>query len=353
MAPYRLKGLYKYRDSKNWWFRFTDPETGKRRAVSLGTDDEAKAIQEARAILGGNLMIDAAPTGTLTREIDSYLIYAQQREKKAMTPGSARNVRYALRVFIKDTGITSLDSITVPLVTAWVRGLKAAGKSQDTLRSYASYLKTLTRYLHTHGKMRKDLLEKYELPGATPQGRQNWLKKDVVKRIIEAAGDDDHLKFILYCGFHAGLRRNEIGMAKVGWFDVDAGLLHAQNMPDEAFTLKDRDNRTIDLTNEFRAFLTRYLEGRDNPGEFVLCPNKTERGANKYRYDFRRLVESHFRKVGVDCSCHDMRRSFASNLVSAGVSIYTISRWLGDRVDVVERHYGYLAPGTGEINKLV
>jgi integrase len=45
--------------------------------------------------------------------------------------------------------------------------------------------------------------------------------------------------------------------------------------------------------------------------------------------------------------CHDMRRSFASNLVSAGVSIYTVAKWLGDRVDVVEKSYGYLAPNTG------
>jgi integrase len=216
---------------------------------------------------------------------------------------------------------------------------------------YASYVKTFTRWLHSHGKLKADPLATYDLPAEKAQGRKNWVKKDVVKRIIES-GDDDDLKFILYAGFHAGLRRGEISMAKVGWFDVSAGLIHAQNMPEEGWTIKDRDNRTIDMTDEFRAFLTGYLEGRD-PGEFVLHPHKTQRGEWKYRYDFRRLAETHFRKVEVECSIHDMRRSFASNLVSAGVSIYTVSKWLGDRVDVVERHYGYLAPGTGEINKLV
>ena len=30
-------------------------------------------------------------------------------------------------------------------------------------------------------------------------------------------------------------------MAKVFWFDVDHGLIHVQNMPDEEFALKDRE----------------------------------------------------------------------------------------------------------------
>jgi hypothetical protein len=38
--------------------------------------------------------------------------------------------------------------------------------------------------------------------------------------------------------------------------------------------------------------------------------------------------------------------------VSSGVAIYTVAKWMGDRVDVVEKSYGYLAPNTGEINKV-
>ena len=37
MSAKRTKGLYKYSDSKNWWFRYNDPLTGKRKAVSLCT----------------------------------------------------------------------------------------------------------------------------------------------------------------------------------------------------------------------------------------------------------------------------------------------------------------------------
>jgi integrase len=365
MSAKRTKGLYKYRDSKNWWFRYSDPITSKRKAVSLGTDDEGTAVQRAQAILAGNLM--ATRADQIDREIDEYLIDAQEREKNPMSPDSAKTVRYVLKLFVKEASIRWPAEINEQKVALWVRGLRAAGRSQQTLRMYAAYIKTFTRVLYASGKLKFDPLAKYDLPAEKATGRQNWLSKHVVRQIIAAvkpkigphskpdgvelakrAADD--LKFILFGGFHAGLRRKEIGMAKVFWFDLDHGLIHAQNMPDEEFTLKDRDNRTIDMTDEFKDFLNEYLRNR-KPGEFVLRPQKIK-GIWKYRYDFSRMVEGHFKNVGVKCSIHDMRRSFASNLVSSGVSIYTVAKWMGDRVDVVEKSYGYLAPNTGEVNKV-
>jgi hypothetical protein len=44
-------------------------------------------------------------------------------------------------------------------------------------------------------------------------------------------------------------------------------------MPDEDFTLKDRDNRTIDMTDEFKTFLTDYLRDRKPGG---LCAEAAE-----------------------------------------------------------------------------
>jgi integrase len=284
-----------------------------------------------------------------------------------MSPDSAKTARYVLKLFVKDSKVRWPSEINEQKVAIWVRGLRAAGKSQQTLRMYAAYVKTFTRVLHASGKLKIDPLVQYSLPSEKATGRQNWIRKHDVRQIIAAvkpkvgphskpAGiekarrEAEDLKFILYAGFHAGFRRKEIGMAKVFWFDLDLGLIHAQNMPDEGFTLKDRDNRTIDMSDEFKAFLTEYLKDR-KPGEFVLWPQKSQ-GAWKYRYDFSRMVEGHFKNVGVKCSIHDMRRSFASNLVSSGVSIYTVAKWMGDRVDVVEKSYGYLAPNTGEINKV-
>jgi integrase len=193
------------------------------------------------------------------------------------------------------------------------------------------YVKTFVVWLYKSGHPASNALECYDLPEEKPMGRKNWLRKAEVAKVIGAvepkysanakpttiekarqAAED--LKFILYCGFHAGLRRREISMAKVFWFDLDHGLIHAQNMPEAGYTLKDEDNRTIDMSDGFSAFLIDYLKNRKS-GEFVLRSEKAQ-ATWKYRYDFSTMVEGHFENVGVRCSidvtpfCSHNRRVF-------------------------------------------
>jgi hypothetical protein len=112
--------------------------------------------------------------------------------------------------------------------------------------------------------------------------------------LLEAAGSDPVLKFALLSGFDAGLRREEISEARVGWFDLEL---------------------------------------------------------NKYRYDTNKRVRSHIKRCGIKCSIHDMHRSFASMRVSDGTSIYKVARWLGDGIVVTARSYGHLEPQDDEINR--
>lgn len=156
------------------------------------------------------------------------------------------------------------------------------------------------------------------------------------------------LKFALFCGFDAGLRRNEVSEARVNWFDLENGLLHVSNNGD--FVTKDRDNRTIPLTNRFAEFLKGYLAGRDS-SHYVLAAEKTAKAETKYRYDTSKRVRSHFERLKINCTFHDMRRSFASTRASAGVSIYKIAAWLGDGIVVVSKSYGHLAPKDADVNK--
>src|SRR4029077_15812792 len=103
-----MKGLYKFSNSRIWWFRWT--EGGKRYAVSLKTDDEAVAITKARAILAEGLSIPSHVT-SLDHLITQYLRIAQERTKKPLRPETAKNVGYVLQLFVRETGITSVGEI--------------------------------------------------------------------------------------------------------------------------------------------------------------------------------------------------------------------------------------------------
>ncbi len=324
------------------------------------------AIQKARAFIAGEVIrrAESIVAGTPTDKlIESYLVQAKARRRKPMRPETAKTVGLVLRKFARDVKLIDPKKLDSRLVEGWLDRLHRDGKSQETLRSYTRDIKTFARWLNGRGLCGPLVID---LPDRKPKVRKTWLRKEEVAKILEAVKPKigphstpsgrlkaeeaaRELKFILYCGFHAGLRRREIGMAKVNWFDLKAGLLHVAN--DEEFTSKDSENRTVPLTDEFRKFLEEYLVGR-KARDFCIQSDRLA-GVGKYRYDFQRSVRSHFHRLSIDLDIHGMRRSFASNLVSEGESIYIVAQWLGDGVQVVQKHYAYLAPHSGTINRLV
>jgi integrase len=336
----KIKGIYQMPGSRFYWYRWS--QGGKRFAVSLKTDDLPEAIKKVREIQAGRLQVQwdspsEGPETMATKVVEDYLQKSQRRAKKPMRPGTAARQGAILLKFLKDTKINDVRYITLPVVEKW---LGSAGESLDTKHTYA-------RVLHTFIKHLKLPITGFDIPERAANGRKSWLSLDEANRVIEASKDPD-LKFVLLCGFDAGLRKSEIIAAKVGWFDLKAGLLHVQNDVGSGFILKDRENRAIPLTEKFKTFLDGYLAGR-NPNEYVLKPDQGK-GKSEYRYDFKRALYTHFEKCGVVCSIHDMRRSFASNRVSKGRSIYKVAKWLGDGVQVVERSYGHLAPADSDID---
>jgi integrase len=346
-----IRGLYKYAGSKFYWYRWT--EDGMRRAVSLQIDDLTEAVAKIRQIQAGALFArweKAEPVRTPARKlVEQYLRVAQDRSKKPMRPDTARRQGYILYKFLADRGIEHAGEISPGQIDEWLRGLKDEKRSADTLHTYARGLHTFVSYLVKVKLVGGDLLKEFDIPERAAVGRKNWLSSQEVQRVI-AESKDPSLTFVLFCGFHAGLRRNEICNARVGWFDLASGVVHIQNDPGSGFVLKDRVNRTVKLSTPFKEFLDVFLRDRDL-GDYVIHPDKVQ-GVWRYRYDFDQTYQTHMRRCGVKCSIHDMRRSFASNLVSAGESIYIVAKWLGDGVEVVERSYGHLAPSAGNINRL-
>lgn len=134
--------------------------------------------------------------------------------------------------------------------------------------------------------------------------------------------------------------------ARPEWFDLDHGLLHVQATP--TFSPKGRDNRTIPLTDEFKAWLADEFKLRS---PFMLA-SAVQHGKYRYRYDFRKPFQALVKRLKLGVTFHDLRRTFASLHVSKGTSIYKVAVWLGDDVDVVQDTYGHLIPQDKTINDI-
>lgn len=333
-----LKNLYLKRGSY-WFARQTG---GVRKWVNLQTGDLSDAVRKAAEIAHNPLV---TPKKNLEHEINRFVAYKLRMNRYSKQ--SAVTKAIALRQFAASVpqSFTSV-SVNREHVQRFYSGLQER-VTESTAQGYMMTLRSFFRWCSEVERTRVDNpVAKVALARHEAKGRLRFCTKKQKNELIANALTDD-LRFILYCGFDAGLRRGEIDQARVNWFDGRS--LHVRKTA--TFRPKDREERSIPLTRPFAKFLKRYLKGKD-PDDFAMMPEVTQ-GLWRYRYDFRRPFTDYMEAQGCAwVTPHVMRHSFASILASAGKSIFKISEWLGDSVRVVQRHYAKLSPGDSDIHAL-
>jgi integrase len=214
--------------------------------------------------------------------------------------------------------------------------------AESTAQGYITTLRSFFNRLFEARKVRANVVKGVKLARLDSNGRKLFCTPAQRDKLIAGCNRDD-LKFTLFCGFHAGMRKQEIIEARPDWFDLKAGAIHVRKT--DTFRPKDREDRTIPMTKAFKAFLKIY----QLRSPFMLHPD-VPRGKSRYRWDFRRPWSEYVAKQ--NCSWvtpHIARHTFASLLASAGISIYKIAQWLGDDVRVVQKHYAKLLPKDEDI----
>ncbi len=343
-----MKGLF--RRGRTWWVRFTPAPGAAQQRFSLGTDDEVKAITAAQDLIRRMGTAAMAVAGSCEAEIEAYLV-AKKRDGLAASTLQSRG--YVLRQFAAHTAAVSPQLISRAAVEKWYNGQRA--KSEHTAADYLATVKVWFKWLLDEGRLTQDQASLVKPPKKLPKKlpmrmRRTFLMPDQARQLLEAC-DDPGLKFAVYCGLHAGMRKGEIIEARPEWFDMTEGLIHVQATP--TFEPKTRDCRTIPMTDEFKAWL---LDEYKLHSPFMLLPHKKVKGrkinsTHRYRYDFRTAFENLTAACQFEVTFHDLRRTFASLLVSRGVSLYKVAKWLGDTTAVVENTYGHLIPKDDQINE--
>jgi len=328
-----MKGLYQR--GNVWWLRYT--YGGRQLRESLKTENEAAAITLAKEILE---QPDRQAARAWEHELTDYLNQRTAAGKMSANAASARKA--VLMRFALERDVTHPSQVDPRMVEDWYRSQQRS-IAEITAQTYVGWLKTFMGHLVDKRMLRTNPVA-VDFDRAKKAKRRPFCTAEQVRSIMDAA-ETDEMRFILYCGFHAGLRRGEIVEARPEWFDLKEGLLHVQRS--DTWETKDRDDRTIPLTAEFITFLSHY----GLPSPFMLPGRKMSRARRwRYRYDFRKPFEDTVKRAGLPwVTPHAMRRTFASLLVSRGVSLYKVAIWLGDLERVVQDHYGSLIPKDADI----
>lgn len=167
--------------------------------------------------------------------------------------------------------------------------------------------------------------------------RLRFLSKTECQALIKAC--DNHLRPIVICAVNTGMRKGEILGLK--WDDVD--LVHG-------FILlqitKNGERREIPINNTLLATLKDLFKGTvERPRRidipYVFYDKRTDGRYNNVQKSFNKAMKG----AGIkDFRFHDLRHTFASQLVMAGVDITTVKELLGHKTLTMTLRYAHLAP---------
>jgi site-specific recombinase XerD len=342
-----------YRRGEVYWLAFQ--RAGKRRWITLETSDPLEAVQRAEKLRAHKFSDEPTP---MSGAIERFL--AEKKRLNEFSRATARVHGAALKEFSQRVESRDLDAITARLAGYHYAALQGR-VAETTAQIHIRALKAFFTWCVKEKLCRGNPFAELRLAKIDQKARVAFCTKAQRDALIAAAPTDD-LRFILLAGFDAGLRKNEIIEARVFFFDLKGHAIHLQNTA--TLRLKDNEARPIPLTKRFRKFLMGYLKGK-KPGDFALKP-EVAHGKGTYRYDFHRPFNDFLDEFtsegepigrrtmtsnGSRVTAHVMRHTFASLLVQAGVSIYKVAKWMGDGVEVVEDHYGHLAPRDADIER--
>lgn len=206
---------------------------------------------------------------------------------------------------------------------------------------------TINRELTTLKSMYNQALNRGIFHGTNPVNKINYLKigkqpdrilsdNEFLKLYRSAA---DHLKPILKCAINTGMRKSEI--LKLEWKDVD--------ILEERITVRDTKNldfRIITISEPLKQmFISMKKES-----EFIF----TYEG--KQIKECYRSFKTALKNSGIQtCRFHDLRHTFATNLIMNGYNIVTVQELLGHKSLLMTRRYSHPTPENKKnaVNSLV
>lgn len=320
-----------YLRGKIWWLAIT-ADTGKRHYVSLSTKKLDEAIKKAAAIR-------ARPSIRLPAEwAQESAIYLAERIKEGrLSPIYARSRRTTLKLFATENDIDQPARVTTKMLQAWHDG--RASKNPETAKHYVLHVRAFLGWLVTKNRLQLNPAVGVRFHSHPARTRDVFVERTKIAHLIDNAPNDE-LRLIMLLGFECGMRRTEICEARVEWLNIPASTITIP-AKDGVFQRKNRRSSTVPMTMRVAEFFRK----REWPGPFLIRPNKGY-GRHIYRIEFEDAFTAYMNEMGVICTCHDMRRSFCSNRIAAGMSVEEVAFIVGDTPQVVWKNYARFIPKT-------
>jgi len=325
--------LYKQRNSRYWWVRYTDNGQLIRKSTKCTRKAEAKLVAEQIR----KKWLQRQGIGIEEKLTLKELIREVENDYKANEKKSLDRVRYSSKHLIRLLGEeTSLEDINEGFISKYKLTRKDEGAANGTINRELALLRRGFNLLRFQKRIIKPPVIKFLKESTPRQGFiEPWEFQEILKHLPL------YLKPLITFLYKTGWRKSEA--LNLTWDMVDLGRKCVMLPPELAKNEKPR-LFPFDVDEELEELFARLWNERkafrkENVPYVFLNKNRTDRIK-----DFRHAWQVACEKAGVGKKLiHDMRRSAVRNLVESGVSEKVAMELTGHLTRTVFENYHIVA----------
>lgn len=329
-----MKGVYKRGDV----FYISYSQNGNRIQQAISTDRKlAEAVLQKRKVEiveGKHLDVKKVSKVKFDEFVDEYLEVHCKPNNKSWRKSDYPNLNGLKKYFAGKY----LHEIT-PRDIEQYRADRIKEVTKSTVNRVLNCLSSLYNRAIEWEKATDNPMSKVKL-FKVPCSRLRFLEKEEIYKLLTAIDEltltnkhnqYSHLKPIVIVGLFTGMRKSEI--LGLRWRDVDIkrNVIHLHDT-------KNSENREIPINKLVQSTIINVLKKPES--QYVFC-NSDGKPYGNVRKSFDTALE----KAGItNFRFHDLRHTFASQLVMAGVDLNTVRELLGHKSIQMTLRYSHLSP---------
>lgn len=294
------------------------------------------------------------------------------QESRVVEPSTADRDKSRYAEVVERWGDSPIGAIGSLEIQGWVKEMTARGRAPGTVRKYHNMLSVILEAATLPPRLIAENPCRHVTLPTLPPGREVYLTEAQVTALV-AELDKRGKQWGTLALFLAntGLRWGEatgLHVNRVDWLRRRVHVLNTMTQNGSVFALKaypkGKQQRYVPLPDHVQERLSVHVTDfppqpcglhTDCPGLlFSAFPRWTK--GNDARPISRQTFERHIftpaaqlAKLPTDLVPHDLRHTYASWLVQAGVSLREVQQLLGQSSITTTERYSHLAPDAGEV----
>jgi site-specific recombinase XerD len=338
----KVRGVFERKPGSGiWYVSYYDAE-GRHHREKIGRWSTAVTVYQKRKseILEGKFIPPSREKRLTFRELANARM---DSKKQRLSARSYHTDELRLKPLLEAFGGLPAVSITPDRIEGFLGAVLDRGTSGPTANRYRSLLSSIYAFGVRAGKVQLNPVGRVDRFRES-EARIRFLddvEEAAIRKAIRKDWPEGEQEFDLL--LNTGMRRAENFGLKWEHVDIERGILTVHG--------KGGHRRFVPINSDAKSALLKLYE-QSNGSAYVCCHRKAEE-----QKDWSRKLEECVTAAGIDNfrPYHDLRHTFASRAVMAGVQLSGVQEFLGHRSIVTTMRYAHMAPEhqKANIEKLV